>query len=223
MNEKKAHEKETKAKRKAQRKAFVANIDRLFKTEYRYSRSFENKHVNTDGKAYINVDLTKVDTPFSQFSYDTRILPEIYDYIDAEVFYLRADIPLVVNFDDGGNYSEAMKDNITKAVVKHYALEYEDKRRELQKNNIMGVIIWLIGIMFLALYVGLTVSSAIWHDVIKDSLTILNEIILIMSWMFIWEAGNRFFFSGHTSREEVFNAGQLALVEVRFGKPIVRS
>ena len=66
-------EKEIKAKRKAQRKAFVANIDRLFKTEYRYSKSFEKKHVYTDGKAYINVDLTKCESPFSIYSYDNRI------------------------------------------------------------------------------------------------------------------------------------------------------
>ena len=223
MIEKQRKEKEVKRLKKEQRRAFVRNIDRLFQTEYRYSKSFENKHVYTDGKAYINVDLTKVETPFSIYSYDTRLDPEIYNYIDAEAWYLRADIPLVVNFDDDGNYSEALKDNITKAVVKHYALAYEDKRRELRKVTITGFIILTLGLLFLAIYAGLNVTSAIWHDFFKESLTIPTEISLIMSWMFVWEAGNRFFFSGSATREEVFNAGQLALVEVRFGKPIVRS
>lgn len=223
MDEKKAKEKELKKQRKAQRKAFVQNIDRLFQTEYRYSKSFEKNHVYTDGKAYINVDLTKVDSPFSIYSYDTRIDQEIYDYIDQEAWYLAADIPLVVNFDDGEKYADSLKDKITKAVVKHYALQYEDKRRELRNNNWTGFIIMLIGIALVVVYALLNVTSAVFADFFKNSLTIPTEITLIMSWMFIWEAGNRFFFSGSASREEVFNAGQLALVEVRFGKPIVRS
>ncbi len=216
MNEKKRLEKEKKLKQKEQRRAFVRNIDRLFKTEYRYSKRFEKQHVHHDGKAYINVDLTKVDTPFSIYSYDTRIDQEIYDYIDSEVFYLAADIPLVVNFDDDGKYGEGLKDKITKAVVKHYALQYEDKRKALSKNTFTGFAILIIGILLLLLYVTLNIVT-------PDGIFFTNfyEIILIMSWMFIWEAGNRFFFSGSTTREEVFNAGQLALLEVRFGKPIL--
>lgn len=218
MNEKKRIEKEKKRHQKEQRRAFVHNIDRLFQTEYRYSKRFEKAHVYQDGKAYINVDLTKVDTPFSVYSYDTRIDQEIYDYIDNEVFYLAADIPLVVNFDDDGKYTEAMKDKIAKAVVRHYALQYEDKRKELSKNNITAFIILTVGLIVLITYIAL--SFILSNNPNFNSMFI--EVLLIMSWMFIWEAGNRFFFSGSATRREVFNAGQLALVEVRFGKPIVR-
>ena len=218
MNERKLKEYERKRKQKEQRRAFVSNIDRLFKTEYRYSKRFEKDHVHKDGKAYINVDLTKVESPFSIYSYDTRMDPEIYNYIDSEVFYLAADIPLVVNFDDDGKYSEALKDKIAKAVVKHYALQYEDKRLSLRKNNLTAFIILMTGILLLVTYIGLN----IFLSQIQEYLVMIFEILLIMSWMFIWEAGNRFFFSGSASREEVFNAGQLALVEVRFGKPIVQ-
>ena len=218
MNDKKLAEKERKRKEKEQRRAFVRNIDRLFQTEYRYSKRFEKQHVHQDGKAYINVDLTKVESPFSIYSYETRIDQEIYDYIDSEVWYLKADIPLVVNFDDDGKYSEALKDKISKAVIRHYALQYEDKRQELTRNNITGWIIFLIGALALLIYILANIFT-------PDELVLVRsfyEIILIMSWMFVWEAGNRFFFNGSATREQVFNAGQLALVEIRFGKPIVK-
>ena len=61
-----------KKKRKEQQKLFRKRLDSLFRTEYRYSLKFEETHVFDDGKAYINVDLTKCESPFSIYSYDNR-------------------------------------------------------------------------------------------------------------------------------------------------------
>ena len=59
MTEKQRKEKEVKRLKKEQRRAFVRNIDRLFQTEYRYSKSFEN-YSNLDtlkrcGVAFANI------------------------------------------------------------------------------------------------------------------------------------------------------------------------
>ena len=198
-----------------QNKLFRHRIDQLFAKKYRYSLRFENAMIGDDDKAYINIDLTKIDSPFSVFSYDRRIDQEIYDYIENEAFYLRVAIPLVINFDDGGKYSSDLKEKIRKAVIRHYSLDYEDKRLEWVKGRFFGFIVLSIGLIFLLTYILLSIfvfAPLGWDNV-------MIEIICIMSWVFTWQSVDAFFFSGHRRKIDVYNAGQLALAEVRFGAP----
>lgn len=209
-----------KKKRKEQQKLFRKRLDSLFRTEYRYSLKFEETHVFDDGKAYINVDLTKCESPFSIYSYDNRINPEIYDYINQETEFLPTDIPVVINFDDDDQYSESMKDNIRKAVIRHYSLEYEEARYELHKSRKFALFCVLIGIFFLAAYVGLSIifnHNPQWGDY-KG----FTDVLYIISWVFVWEAVDRIAISGLSQTEDVLNYGQLALVEVQFGDPKVK-
>lgn len=200
-----------------QNRIFRKRINQLFAKKYRYSLRYEDAMISDDGKAYINVDLTKVDSPFSIFSYDRRIDSEIYSYIDQQAFYLRVAIPLVINFDDGGKYSEELKTKIKKAVIRHYSLEYEDKRLEWKKQNLFGVIIGIIGVLFLITYILLSVL----FFVPKGINAIYMELLCILSWIFIWQSFDYFFFRGHENRIRVYNAGQLALAEVSFGSPVI--
>lgn len=201
-----------------QRRIFRKRIDQLFAKKFRYSLRYEDAMILDDGKAYINVDLTKVDTPFSVFSYDRRIDSEIYSYIEQQAFYLRVTIPLVINFDDGGKYSPELKEKIKKAVVRHYSLEYEDKRLEWMKSLIFGSIVLGIGIIFLLTYILLSVLFFIPRGI--DNIFI--EILCILSWVFVWQSLDYFFFRGHERRTDVYNAGQLALAEVTFGSPGIK-
>lgn len=207
-------------KRKEQQRLFRKKLNSLFKTEYRYSLKFEEAHVYDDGKAYINVDLTKCESPFSIYSYNNRINPEIYDYINQETEFLPVDIPVVINFDDDGKYDDELKEKITRAVIRHYSLEYEDARYDLHRSRIFGLFSLIAGIFFLALYIGLFIIAAD-HSAptfIEKSL----DILYITSWVFIWEAVDRYFVTGVDDVQDVLNYGQLALVEVQFGKPKTR-
>ena len=201
---------------RSQNRVFRKRINQLFAKKYRYSLRYEDAMISDDGKAYINVDLTKVESPFSIFSYDRRIDSEIYSYIDQQAFYLRAAIPIVINFDDGGKYSEELKTKIKKAVIRHYSLEYEDKRLEWKKQTLFGAIIGVIGVLFLITYILLSVL----FFVPKGINAIYMELLCILSWVFIWQSFDYFFFKGHENRITVYNAGQLALAEVLFGSPV---
>lgn len=203
---------------RSQNRVFKKRIDQLFAKKYRYSLRYEDAMILDDGKAYINVDLTKVESPFSILSYDRRIDSEIYSYIDQQAFYLRAAIPIVINFDDGGKYSDDMKNKIKKAVVRHYSLEYEDKRLEWQKGLLFGCLIAGIGIVFLLIYILLSVLVFIPQGI--DNIFI--EILCIFSWVFVWQSLDYFIFRGHERRVDVYNAGQLALAEVSFGEPVTK-
>lgn len=194
----------------AQKREFNKKLNELFAKKYRYSLRYEDSLIGEDGKAHVNVDLTKLDTPFSVFSYGKRMDPEIFDYIDQSVFYLRVEIPVVINFDEGGKYDEDLKDKIRKAVIRHYSLNYEDKRIEHKKHIRLGLILALVGIIFL-----------VGHFFIRAYSTpndIFDEITLILSWMFIWTSVDTFLVSGHDKRVDIKNAGQLALAEITFDK-----
>lgn len=207
---------EKKAKRKevaAQNKEFVERLKPLIAKKYRTSMHYEDTLMADDGKVYVDVDLTKIETPFSVFSYNRRMDPEIFDYIDTQVFFLRAAIPVVVNFDDGGKYSEALKEKIRKYVRRHYSLEYEDKRLEHRKSMIFGSLLMVVGLIILALH------FILGYAIPKNAGIVFDELTLIMAWMFIWQSMDTFLISGHRKRIEIYNSGQLALAEVTFGPP----
>ena len=196
---------------RAQNKEFIERLKPLIERKYRTSIRFEESLMADDGKVYVDVDLTNIESPFSVFSYNRRMDPEIFDYIDQQVFFLRASIPVVINFDDGGKYSEEMKEKIRKYVKRHYSLEYEDKRLEHKKSMLFAFILLVIGLIMLGLHFVFS-ALKVWTDV-------LNELSLIMAWMFTWQSMDAFFVSGHNKRVDIYNSGQLALAEVTFGPP----
>ena len=216
MSNNKNEIKKLKAERKMRRKEFNRQMNELFSNENRYSLKFEETHVFEDGKAYINVDLTKVDSPFSIYSYDNRINPEIYDYINQETEFLRSDIPVVVNFDDGGKYTEGLKDKISKAVKRHYSLIYEKTRIDLKRSYVFGFVSFLIGALILSIHIFLGAAFQL------KNYEFYGEILSIVSWVFIWESVDRFFLSGNEEKIDVYKAGHLALMEIQFGKPCVK-
>lgn len=196
-----------------QNKDFVNRLKPLIDKKYRTTMHYEDSLMADDGKVYVDVDLTKIETPFSVFSYNRRMDPEIFDYIDNQVFFLRAAIPVVINFDDGGKYDEELKEKVRKYVKRHYSLEYEDKRIEHKKSMLFGGILMFIGIIVLALHFVFVYSEP------HKSAAVFDELTLIMAWMFIWQSMDSFFISGHNKRVDIYNSGQLALAEVTFGPP----
>lgn len=203
--------KQKRAEIKEQNVHFAYKISKLLDRKYRYSIRYEDSLVEDDGKAYINVDLTKVETPFSVYSYNRRVDPEIYAYIDSAAFYLRASVPVVINFDDGGRYSDELKEKIRKAVIRHYALEFEDRMHEHRRRIAFGIIAFIFGLLFL--------TTTILLNIFVDSMNIFFEIITILSWVFIWQSMDIFFFAGHERRIDIYNSAQLAVAEVKFGAP----
>lgn len=213
--EKKERKELIKAKKreiKEQNAIFARKVSKLLDRKYRYSIRYENLLMEDDGKAYINVDLTKVESPFSVYSYESRVDPEIYAYIDNAAFYLRTAVPIVINFDDGGRYSEDLKEKIKRAVIRHYALEFEDRIHEHRRRTAFGWLSLIIGLLFLG-------TSILLNIYVKDQIRIFLEIITILSWVFVWQSIDIFFFAGHERRVDIYNSAQLAVAEVTFGTP----
>mgnify|MGYP003319560832 CR=1 FL=1 len=196
-----------------QKKAFKEKRLALADKQFIASMHHENTLMGEDGKAHVNVDLTKVDSPFAVYSYNKKMDSDIFSYIEEQVFYLRAEVPVVINFDDGGKYSEETKENISKYVKRHYTLQYEDSRLDLLKSKMFAVLFMIIGVLLLGLYVTLSLTI----PAIKENQVII-EIVCILAWVFVWESVDKFVFEGHQNKTAVANSAQLALADITFDK-----
>lgn len=166
----------------------------------------EHEYIDDDGNAIIDVNLEEDDNLFSPYS-DKKVLnPDILHYIDTLADPLPAHLPLIVNFivDDK---SKLDQDFIKRAFKRHYWLSYKQMNYEMHRISITSVILFLIGASILVIYYLLDLYRLEFFA---------NEIILIASWVFIWEAVSRFFFGRRNKQIERINEGQMAVAVVRF-------
>jgi len=166
----------------------------------------EHEYIDDDGNAIIDVNLEEDDNLFSPYS-DKKVLnPDILHYIDTLADPLPPTLPLIVNFivDD---QSKLDQDFIKQAFKRHYWLSYQQMRYELRRISITSLIFFLIGCSILVIYYLLDRNQVEFFA---------NEIILIASWVFIWESVSRFFFGRRNKKTELINEGQMAVAVVRF-------
>jgi len=162
--------------------------------------------IDEQGNAIIDVNLEQDDNLFSPYS-DKKVLnPEILNYIDSLADPIPANIPLIINFivDDD---SKLDQDFIKLAFKRHYWLSYKEKVRDSRRNLVTSLILFAIGFALLVIYYLLNKISDSFFG---------NEIILISSWVFIWEGVNRFFLDRREKKIDRINEGQMAVAMVTF-------
>jgi hypothetical protein len=166
----------------------------------------EHEYIDDDGNAIIDVNIEEDENLFSPYS-DKKVLnPEILHYIDTLADPLPAYLPLIVNFivDDK---SKLDQDFIKTAFKRHYWLSYKQMSHELRRISITSIILFLVGCAILVVYYLLDRYQIDFFA---------NEIILIASWVFIWESVSRFFFGRREKQIDRINEGQMAVAVVRF-------
>ena len=166
----------------------------------------ENEYMDEEGTATINVNLKNADNLFSPYSSKKVLNQDLLRYIDSQADPLPPHLPLVINFivDD---VSKVDQEYIRRAIKRYYWLSYKSMTKELRRIKITSLVLFGIGIGVLVLYEVLT---RLQIDILA------NQIILIASWVFIWEAVSRFFFNRREKQIERMNEGQMAVASVRF-------
>jgi len=166
----------------------------------------ENEYLNEEGTAIINIKLKNADNLFSTYSEKKVLNQDLMHYIDSQADPLPPYLPLVINFivDD---VSKVDREYIQKAIKRYYWLSYKSMTHELRRIMITSVLFFIMGISILVFYEILTRMDI---DIFA------NQIILIASWVFIWESVSRFFFNRRAKQVERMNEGQMAVATVRF-------
>lgn len=166
----------------------------------------ENEFIDENGAAVINIQLNNTDNLFSRYSEKKVLNQDLMNYIDSQADPISPEIPIIINFivDDVNKVDEVY---IKRAIKRYYWLSYKSMTKELRRLTITSAILFLIGI-------GITIVYQILYRLNIDLFA--NEIILIASWVFIWEAVSRFTFNRRAKQIERLNEGQMAVAVVRF-------
>lgn len=166
----------------------------------------ENEYIDENGAAVIDIYLANADNLFSPYSEKKVLNQDLMHYIDSQADPLPPEIPLIINFivDD---VSKVDQDYIQIAIKRYYWLSYKSMTKDLNRIKVTSALFLLMGIGILVLYETLNRLNI---DILA------NQVILIGSWVFIWEAVSRFFFNRRAKQIERINEGQMAVATVRF-------
>ena len=149
----------------------------------------------------------------------TTLAPDIYHYIDRCVYNIpiRFKVKLKIICD---NVSEETKEKMSNAVRNHYGLIVFDKNIDLKTNTYKTIWLLLCGIFFLAsMYMfDIDNSNITW---LVGGETILQEILLVAGWFFVWEAVENFVSNRRVLRIDKINNRQMLNAELIFEKELI--
>lgn len=196
-------------KLKAERQEFKKQLKVLFDSNDDIIHDYSDLIRDENGKAHIYCNMRNGQEIFDPYSFNKFISTDVFDYIEKSTYYLRPSIPIVIEADVASDFSIEDEKAFRRHFVYYYNMDFEDKKRSIRRNRIISFLLLAVGIVLLAVYI---IVANLWKD------NVFNELISIFSWVFVWEATDRFCFHSTELKVECFNAGQLAIAELVFNR-----
>ena len=152
----------------------------------------ENYSINeTELGTEITIDLREGDI-YQVYSGKNFLSPDVFDYLETVFKFIKHKArPLILHFIFPDKMSNEEKAKIIRLYRVHYAIEYDSTKQEIKKTNVIATILLLIGLLIMTVYYALSKMSV--EKVIQD-------IVTIFGWVFIWEACNNFAFENFRNR-----------------------
>jgi hypothetical protein len=168
---------------KAELKSTLDLIDQAVE-DYKNDEKLGN-FTEKDGVSTIYIDLTK-DAVYKEYSGESMLSNDFYDFIEDTYDYMKKANFLVIDFKFPETMSQAEKDKIIKLYHAHYAINYKKARADIRRDRMLSIILFAIGFIFIAIDIAVKVNhpDSVW-----------TEIIDIIGWVFVWQAGDLLFFT----------------------------
>lgn len=137
----------------------------------------------SDEMITINVKAETHDQIFSEYNYEnkTTLNPNLCEYLWDNIKLAPPSKDVTIRIYDKANLNLP---EVQSAIKTHYRREYADAKDDLKKINLFTIIAMIVGVLFL-------VSLVLIHNYVNNYY--LDIILEIVSWVFIWEAVDRFF------------------------------
>jgi hypothetical protein len=134
----------------------------------------------SDDACELRIDLRETSI-YRDCSSKTILNPDIYDFVDdvLDLFDHRKNLTVSFHFPEGMLAEEKAK--IMTIFKAHYANAYIDLRIRLQKERILAALFLFIGFIFLGIHITFAAIKAN---------SIYAEILDILGWVLVWEAGS---------------------------------
>ena len=148
--------------------------------------------VGSDGDAIINVKADEKEQVFSSYNFESneKLNDELSDFIydKAKDVPANKDIKIKIFTDFKADEKE-----VQDAIKNNYKKEYINLKSEMKRNYIFSAVMFVLGIVTLTL---LLLMHSWFYNVY------LEIILEIATWVFIWEAVDKFFFERTEIREK---------------------
>lgn len=187
-------------------KLFQKNDDHLVED---YTASL----IKSDDRAHIQVDLRHGNQIYETYSSHHDLCSPLYDYVQGVSKYVPVVIPLTIDF----KITEAMKGDaiqIERMFLTNFRFEFDEKKDEAKKIKRKGLVMMAVGIFFLIVDVVFMSLQNLYPENIFYF--VLNNVFSIVSWVFIWDAVDKWAFEERDVQREAIKMAQLALSNIRF-------
>ncbi|HAS56312.1 MAG TPA: hypothetical protein DCR94_03535 [Firmicutes bacterium] len=173
-----------KEKLKSIRKTYKEELKELKEGKLNLFEDHTSSLLEEDGRAHIKVDLRNEEI-YEPYSGKEKLNTSLFEHIQNEVRYIKPVCPICLDFYIDKK-DEMDIEKITSLYEKTARFAFASASNELRKNRIVIVVSLVLGILFLIAY---ELFMFLFNG------NFFGEIISIASWVFIWEAVDRYFFT----------------------------
>lgn len=174
-----------------------------------YEIEYENENISEKDETILYVKLNEKQDAISKFSAgeDVTITPELSEYLQQDKEYFKLDKPINIRINCEKELSGEDKDDIKRAIRNHFTKKVSDINEDLYSNKIECIYMLLGTLLFLGIYVVLKFF---------EPLAILSEIILIITWVFMWQFTESIFLNRPKMSKEAIRLYQLLNARIDF-------
>lgn len=176
-----------------------------------YVENYSESLVKEDGRAHISVDLRHGNRIFETYSSRQDLAEDIYRYVEGAAKYTKITTPLTIDFLLPKD-KESLETPIREQFISNYAFDFDETSHELKKCLWHALGMLSVGAALLLISITFSATNASpdrWVEIVE-------EIVSIASWVFVWDAVDKYFFDRPALRKEALRKAQLAQAEIRF-------
>ncbi len=172
-------------------------------------KDFINKdYIDDNGNAVVDVVINDPANLFSPYSAKMLLKRDIFLYLDTIADPIPNDYPLIINFvvDD---LTKVDQNYVREALKRYYWFSYKEMERNLLKELLLSLLYFFIGAILLTVDAFFNAGNNPWF-------TIISNLVIVISWVFIWEGFTQLFIGRRAKIVDMTNERQMALATVRF-------
>lgn len=151
----------------------------------------------------IDVRINKKEEFFSHFS-EGRLSRELAHYLLEECYGENVNNKITITFCHNFNLKKREKERIVDMIRAHFGMKVQDEEFYLYRDKGMEFLLFVGGILLLIFYY------------LFRNIDLVSEIILIIGWLAIWEAVDRFVFNGMEKKMKIKRLKELAKAKILF-------
>lgn len=176
------------------------------KIKFREKDYVENNYIREDGKAVIPIELNSIDDLYMKHDYEKLVLSDdISNYIKEVASIIPFKYDIILEF-HCPKIDLAQQERIKRIIKNNYGMEIDDLDYENRLESYTSIGLFIIGTLLLILYFVLP----------EATLSILKEMILLISWVILWDMVENVIFTSNKRKLERLNVLQIYDSKIEF-------